>query len=95
MSAAVVATGLYVMAKGAGREAAGHLDASRRLGRLGGFVVVTGAFGLAVSGTPLALWGGAIALLGGLSGKPRPAWWIAAVSLAGALTLPCYTSGPP
>ncbi len=95
VSAAVAATGLYVMATGARREAAGRLEEARRLGRLGGFVAVTGAVGLAVAATPFALLGGAIALLGGLSGKPRPAWWIAAAALAGALVIPCYTSGPP
>ena len=88
------------MAWGARRESQGRLDEARRLGRRGGFVASAGALALVaaspgLASSALALLGGAIALLGGLAGKPRPAWWIAALALALASVLRCYTSGPP
>ena len=83
---AIAVAGLALMARGAHLESRGRLDEARRFGRLGGFVALAGSILCAVA-VPLALASGVVALLGGLSGKPRPSWWVAALLLAGALAL--------
>jgi hypothetical protein len=95
---AVAAAGLLLMAQGARREAAGRLDEARGLGRQGGFVAAAGAVAVAAISpmswsSAFAVASGAIALLGGLAGKPRPAWWIAAIALG--LAGLGYTFRPP
>ena len=90
--AVVAAIGLAVMARGARLEASGLLDASRRLGRRGGFLAFAGAVALAAGSLSIgvalpALTCGAVALLGGLAGKPRPSWWVAAALAAIAIAI--------
>ena len=97
-SGALAAFGVLLMARGARREARGRLEDARRLGRRGGFLALAGALGLGFASPTLwslalALAAGVVALLGGLSGKPRPAWWIAAIALG--LAGLGYTSRPP
>ncbi|HJQ98772.1 MAG TPA: hypothetical protein VJ826_10700 [Candidatus Polarisedimenticolaceae bacterium] len=85
-ASAIEIAGLAVMARGAHLESRGRLDEARRLGRLGGFVALAGSL-LCAAVAPLALASGVVALLGGLSGKPRPSWWVAALLLACAFPL--------
>ena len=85
---AIAAIGLALMARGARCEAAGRLDDARWIGRRGGFLAALGsallAMGSALPVAAPALACGAVALLGGLSGKPRPAVWFASAFLLGS-----------
>ena len=97
-AAALASTGLILMARGGGHESRGRLDDARRLGRRGGFLafagcILLGALSPSIPVAAPAVTGGTIALLGGLAGKPRPSWWIAALALG--LAGLGYTSGPP
>ena len=91
-AAAIEVAGLAVMARGARRESQGRLEEARRLGRLGGFLALSGsvvfaAVAASIAAACVASASGAIALLGGLSGKPRPSWWVAAAVAAVAAAL--------
>ena len=92
VAAAVQVVGLAVMARGASLESAGRLEDARRLARLGGGVALSGSIAYAACGASIAaacvaIGSGTIALLGGLSGKPRPSWWVAAAVAAVAAAL--------
>jgi hypothetical protein len=92
VAAVVEGVGLGVMARGASYESAGDLENSRRLARLGGYVALAGSIAFAAAAGSIApacvaIASGAIAVLGGLSGKPRPSWWVATAVMTIAAVL--------
>jgi len=96
-SALVAATGFLLILLAGRREAAGDLQAARRLARLGRWPALAGALSLALlscRANPLAIvcstlfaLAGLSGLLAGLSGKPRPTGQIAAILFAAGLLL--------